>query len=460
MRMTQMVMSRQWMAVSSALPIALCACHMEADDEEEVGQAELAVIDLDVPWERHIIAEGSAALKGSDGVHLADINGDGRLDATTAYEQSHKVSVSLHPGYDQADDAEWPSKVVLPSGTGRILGPEDAIFADVDGDGRKDVIVGAQSDNRVTVLFAPADLINGAWPRMDLLVGTKVMRVAFANVAGGGGPTAQGEIVVGGREVPNAAAIGYYELTTPASPRLASSWTYRFVKRVSWIMQMVVIDMEGDNRRDIVYTDRVSMNVAPADPTARGLRWLKSSSNMTPSWEPFQIGLVEGDHKWFDIVKWDADNDFDIADCRSGATVEQYRLWLNNGGGLTWNALVVPEPAAVGECQHITFANIDNAGALDLGISYSHADGLSGVVWLQNTGTAAAPVWQRGEISGSGPGDGIKFDNLVWYDMDGDGDLDAVTSEQHEGPQEPDPVPPAGPGLGIIWYENPLIAAG
>jgi hypothetical protein len=46
-------------------------------------------------------------------------------------------------------------------------------------------------------------------------------------------------------------------------------------------------------------------------------------------------------------------------------------------------------------------------------------------------------------------GDGIKFDNLVWYDIDNDGDLDAVTSEQHE------PNPP-GPGLGVIWYENPL----
>jgi hypothetical protein len=125
-------------------------------------------------------------------------------------------------------------------------------------------------------------------------------------------------------------------------------------------------------------------------------------------------------------------------------------LWLNNGGWQSWTQVVIPEPSGVGHCQHITFANVDNAGVLDLGITYSHAgEPLSGVIWLHNTGTAAAPVWERGEISGNQNGDGIKFDNLVWYDIDNDGDLDAVTSEQHE------PNPP-GPGLGVIWYENPL----
>jgi len=456
--MKHAVLSWKW-TVLSAFLFGLLACEM-ATPEEEVGVTELAVIDLDEPWERHTIVAGSMTnLNGSDGVNLADINNDGRLDATSAYEQTHKVSVSLHPGYAQADDGEWPIKVILPDGTKRILGGEDAVFADVDGDQRKDVIVGAESGKNVTVMFQPPQgqfSTPEAWERMDLPVGTKVMRVAFANVAGGGGPNAAAEIVVGGRESPTVASIGYFKLTNPAAARTAASWEYVIIKRVSWIMQMIVVDMEGDNDRDIVYTDRDGMNVPPADNSARGLRWLKSSENTAPAWTPLPISALESDHKWFDIVKWDADNDLDIADCRSSDAVEQYRIWLNNGGGLTWAQLVVPAPAGVGQCQHITFANIDNAGALDLGITYSHAGGLSGVVWLQNTGTASAPVWQRGEISGSGPGDGIKFDNLVWYDMDNDGDLDAVTSEQHD----PDPDPPGqGPGLGLIWYENPLIAA-
>ena len=341
-------------------------------------------------------------------MHLADINGDGRLDATSAYEQSHKVSVSLHPGYAQADDGEWPSKVVLPAGTGRILGGEDAIFADVDGDGRKDVIVGAESDNRVTVMFAPAALINGAWARMDLLVGTKVMRVAFGNVAGGGGPTAQAEIVVGGREVPNTAAIGYYELTTPASPRLASSWTYRFVKPVSWIMQLIVIDMEGDNDRDIVYTDR------EARPSARRPhREGAAVAEELGGQHDAQLGALPDQcrgehHKWFDIGRWDADNDLDIVDCRSGRRSSNTHLWLNNGGGQSGRVVVSRRrPTSGMPAHHVRRISTKRVAAR----SRDHLlprRGLSGVIWLHNAGTAAAPVWERGRSPAAAPGDGIK----------------------------------------------------
>jgi hypothetical protein len=44
----------------------------------------------------------------------------------------------------------------------------------------------------------------------------------------------------------------------------------------------------------------------------------------------------------------------------------------------------------------------------------------------------------------------VKFDNLVASDIDGDTDLDLITSEQHMGAG-------AGPGLGIVYYENPTV---
>jgi FG-GAP-like repeat len=440
------------------VPMLIGTMLSSASASPSPGPVRLAAIDLGTKWERHTIAAGSNTLKGSDGVHLADINNDGRFDAVSGHEQSHKVSVSLHPGFG-AVESPWPT-VVIP--TNDLVGPEDAVFADVDGDGRKDVIVGAEGGQRVVVLFAPTNpsdlLIPNKWTRVDLAASINVMRVlrvALANVAGDSRP----EIVVGGKEGNmTPATIGYYTLTNPSMPRLSASWTYTSIRPVGWVMQMFVLDVEGDGDRDIVYTDRDSIDVDVPGPlpdnSAMGLRWLESSSNTTPTWTDHQISTSRGDHKWFDIVKWDGDNDLDIVDCRSTDTIHENNLWLNNGGWQSWTQVVIPEPSGVGRCQHITFTNVDNAGALDLGITYSHADdGRSGVIWLHNAGTAAAPVWERGEISGNGPGDGIKFDNLVWYDIDNDGDLDAVTSEQHE----PDPPPPpAGPGLGVIWYENPL----
>jgi hypothetical protein len=81
--------------------------------------------------------------------------------------------------------------------------------------------------------------------------------------------------------------------------------------------------------------------------------------------------------------------------------------------------------------------DLDLDGDLDLVLSHSHADGdLSGVVWLaaQQDGS-----WLRGEVSGS---PGTKYDNVSLEDVDLDGDLDIVTSEQIDQ-------------LGVVWYENP-----
>jgi hypothetical protein len=420
------------------------------------------VIDLATKWTRHTIVAGSLELNGSDGVDLADINGDGRVDVVSGHEQSNSVSVSLHPGFLSKRWSGWPT-VVLPL---TDAAPEDAVFADVDGDGHKDVIVGAEGGQRVVVLFAPANpsdlLTPSKWTRMDLGQNMmRVMRVAFANVAGNpcpeivvGGKKAGNpcpEIVVGGKKSsPNkGATIGYYRLGKPSSPRTAGSWKYTSIRDVGWVMQMFVRDLDGDGDNDIVYTDREEMS--NGDDCAMGLRWLENSGGDIPTWNDHQISRPPQDnHKWFDIGKWNGDNDIDIADCRSP---NENSLWLNGGDWLKWKRVpILLQLSDVGECHHITFVNVDNAGAPDVAITHSNAgNGKSGVIWLHNTGTQAAPAWERGEISGHDAGDGVKFDNLIWYDIDGDGDLDAVTSEQNE-PMDGGP----GPGLGVIWYENPV----
>jgi hypothetical protein len=70
---------------------------------------------------------------------------------------------------------------------------------------------------------------------------------------------------------------------------------------------------------------------------------------------------------------------------------------------------------------------MDGDGTLDVVISASGATGsLSGVIWLKGPGFT-----QRGEVSG--PGGGEKWDNTILYDVDGDGDLDIVSTEQNTG---------------------------
>ena len=68
----------------------------------------------------------------------------------------------------------------------------------------------------------------------------------------------------------------------------------------------------------------------------------------------------------------------------------------------------------------------------------------SGVIWLEPSSGVFDSMWTEHEISGL---DGKKFDDSLLIDLDGDGDLDVINTEEDFGS--------GSTGLGVIWYENP-----
>ena len=104
----------------------------------------------------------------------------------------------------------------------------------------------------------------------------------------------------------------------------------------------------------------------------------------------------------------------------------------------TWTTARLPAPedeAQYGSPKAIAAADIQGDGDLDVLVACEEAlANASGLYALLRDGAA----WVPADIAGS---QGVKFDRLDVIDLDGDADVDVLTSEEDV--------------LGVLWYENP-----
>jgi hypothetical protein len=95
----------------------------------------------------------------------------------------------------------------------------------------------------------------------------------------------------------------------------------------------------------------------------------------------------------------------------------------------------------------VSIGDIDLDGRRDLVLSSEQAqNGRRGIVWLRYRESPLRPDWDVFDLSGP---DGIKFDMNLLLDVDGDGDLDVINSEENDNARD------GKAGLGVVWYENP-----
>ena len=85
------------------------------------------------PWKRHVIDNSS---RGADGVRLS-----GR-DIVTGWEEGGVVRVYRYPGASKAR-SPWPAEMA-----GSVGSPEDALFVDLDADGKVDVLSASEGKTK------------------------------------------------------------------------------------------------------------------------------------------------------------------------------------------------------------------------------------------------------------------------------------------------------------------------
>ncbi len=382
---------------------------------------------FDGPWVRHTIDDNG---HGADGVRIADVNGDGLLDVTSGWEGDGQTRAYLHPGHRSAGD-RWPAVTV-----GVTPDVEDAVWADIDGDGRMDVVSSSEGTTRlVYVSFAPSDpadfLDSDAWTTEPIpaTAGRFWMYAAPMDVDGRNGI----DIVVGAKR--GDAIIGWLE--SPENPRDLSAWTLHEISAAGWVMSIDVFDMNGDGFDDLLVSDRASSPV-------NGVRWLEHPREAPALRQPWTNHLIGAEHRsptFIDAILGDDGLPKGVIVPSGGERLTLFER--ENPEANLWSETKLPYPHRLGTPKSASVGDIDLDGIDDVVVATTNLSGWDeGIIWLSQAVLPESDPVKHG-VSGA---QGQKFDRTELVDLDGDGDLDILTTEEIED-------------LGVIWYENPLLPA-
>lgn len=378
------------------------------------------------PWPRHVIDQGS---RGADGVRLGDVNRDGRVDVVTGWEEGGQIRVCLQPPLHDLR-APWPVVVV-----GRVASPEDAVFADVNGDAWLDVVSCCEGRNRTVWLHVNpgGDRLqdSAAWTTHELAGTAEVTRWMFCvPLAVSGDPSHPPALILGSKNP--AARITLARTAGDSSPPVT-------LRPAGWIMSLRVLDMDRDGDDDVLYSDRKRPH--------RGIGWLEHPGparevSSSARWSDHRIGAADAEFMFLDVGPAAPGGAREIACQTSRNGIRLFSADADSADG--WRLTVIAPRDDTGTGKGIAIGDIDSDGDSDLVASCEHAEDRIGVYWLERPDQAASASadanWTLHDISGRERG--VKFDRIELLDLDRDGDLDVMTCEERDN-------------LGVIWYENP-----
>ena len=332
-----------------------------------------------ISWQEHRIDDerinGGVAIRGGDGLKLADIDGDGWQDLVSVHEDSNHLRVA----FGSSDPDQWE---LITIAAGRDVGAiEDVAVGDLNGDGWPDLVAACEEAHLAYFQNPGADSRSAGWPSL-----------------------------------------------VPGVTRNRGSW-----------LRVAAVDMDGDGRIEVLGANKGFADVVrteggvPDLPTS--LFWLDGDPLQESAWRE-QVLMRDGIPNHVLPVDIDADGDWDVL--AASRTAQKMMIIENRGrsesGELDVRIWPIEIESAAGlraaaNAFNAEFADVDGDGRVDLFVNATEFDGTSqswahaGLVWLRQPERLSEP-WQLHRVGSTLP-DWVIGIGLA--DIDGDGDTDAVT---------------------------------
>ena len=393
-----------------------------------------------------------ASGNGADGVHVGDMNRDGLVDVVSGWEQSGDLRLYLNPGpLAVRDTAAW-GRVDISGGIS-IAGIEDAAFADLDLDGFADAVLSSIENDTQTLgihSLAGTDLKNPAdWHGINLAPEKRAgyMKARSAQIDGAGGA----DIVAGTKAMDGKqASVFWFKAPEISMLGEAGQWRRFYVGSVDVkTVTLVIKDMNADGLPDIVFAGR------------QGVGWFRNPGykalNESPDaavWESVVITETGSEFTFCDHIV-DGLEDMIVATSRDSGMVAKWLKRLD-ASGRHWAVYPITSDSLRTSTnvtlkfviKGVACGYVDGDDRIDVVFTGSgHGHGV--FMMTPRADIASGATWDLVNLTPYA--DYMKYDNLRLVDVDDDGDLDILTTEEGAGVFTS--------GKGVLWLENPLSPA-
>ncbi|HET9219834.1 MAG TPA: VCBS repeat-containing protein [Terriglobia bacterium] len=421
-----------------------------------------------ISWREHLIDSSTPQLplEGSDGLVMADLDKDGFLDIVSVHESDTQYDGVpdglIRLAFGSANPDQWVL-TTLASGT-EAAAPEDVAVADLNGDGYLDVVAACELAHLIYFQNPGKAIRTTKWERVIPKATNSrgsYIRAFFADLNGDGRP----EVITPnkGAQSPRRdqapTAISWFEIK--GNPLDSDAWVEHELTRVIWPINSQPVDLDADGDMDIIGGSVAETrmiffeNTGGRSPTFKQHALQIAGTSLTGAARPAnrrndENALVSGFN--MDFVDLSGDGRLDIVTFEFATLVGRSIVWLEQPTSAdgTWKLHPIGEYSP-DEVVGLVAADINGDGLPDVMTGgYSggarNADtqitpqSVSGrLAWYQNPGLGKGS-WIRHDISRRRRG---MFDKFIPVDLDGDRDIDFVSTRGNSTPYD-----------GVFWMEQ------